>query len=267
VPKRKQSLHRVYDNNDLKEFLRVTFLYRNGHKISHIATLSSDDIQEIVQTACVCESNYASYIHRLIETGLDLDEEKFGKVVNTVISRIGMEKAIVEVIYPFFERIGLLWMTNHVIPAQEHFVSHIIRNKIISETSRFKPDPSAPTVLLFTPEHERHELPLLVVNYFFRKNGVRTIYLGTQVSRESIREFMAQHPVDLLYLHVVTQFASQELDPYACSLCHEFPKTKIFMSGPAAVRCMCGSPSNLRLITSINEMITLASHKCSHPQQ
>src|SRR5690606_4140455 len=103
---------------------------------------------------------------------------------NTATLRLGLEKSITEVFFPFLERIGLLWMTNNVIPAQEHFVSHIIRKKIILAIDGLDVTDRSRNILIFAPEGEHHEIPLLAVNYLLRKNNINTTYLGVNTSRE-----------------------------------------------------------------------------------
>ncbi len=260
VARRKESQHRIYDNDDLKELLRVSFLYHNGHKISKIAELTPADIHQLVQHACVGENNPGVFIHQLIEAGIDFDKEKFEKLVNCLVLRVGLEKCISEVFYPFLERIGLLWMTNNVIPAQEHFVSHIIRKKIILATDGLEPAPDdAARILVFAPEGELHEIPLLAINYFFRKHNNRTVYFGANVSVDTIRYYLDHHPVDYIYTHVITHLNNQCLDDFMCSLCRNFPGKKILLSGPAA-KCMCMGdiPCNLRMFHTMEEMVGFA---------
>ena len=157
VPKRKKSQHRIYDSDDLKELLRISFLYHNGYKISKIAELNPGQIHQLVEESGMQDNNHEIFIHQLIEAGLDFDKEKFEIIVNCLALRIGMEKCITEVFYPFLQRIGLLWMTNNVIPAQEHFVSQIIRNKIIVATDGLEVRNDAVTnVIVFTPTGEFH---------------------------------------------------------------------------------------------------------------
>ncbi|MEO7923065.1 MAG: MerR family transcriptional regulator [Chitinophagaceae bacterium] len=260
VAKRKQSMHRVYDNEDLKEMLRISFLYHQGHKISKIAALGPRQLHELVEKSCVLDCNHELFVHQLIEAGLDFDKEKFEKIVNGLVGRIGLEKCISEVFYPFLHRIGLLWMTNHVVPAQEHFVSHIIRKKIILATDGLEQSSqtSAP-ILLFTPEGEFHEIPLLVINFFFRKYNNRTVYFGANVSTDSLRYYMRQHPAGCLYMHVVTHLNNEGLNESINSLCSEFP-IKLVLSGPA-INCMAHQPSNLQVIHSLEELICFAKER------
>ena len=260
VAKRKESLHRIYDNDDLKELLRVSFLYHNGHKISRIAELSHEEIQQLIQKSCSQENNHEVFVHQLIEAGLDFDKEKFEKIINCVVLRLGLEKSITDILFPFLDRIGLLWLTKNVIPAQEHFTSHIIRKKIILATDGLEVNKSDDNILVFTPEGEHHEIPLLAANYFLRKNNNYTTYFGINVSSESILYYTKYHPATCLYTHVITHLDNCGLETYVCSLCHDFPDKQIVISGPAA-KCIRRRPVNLQILHSLEEMMAFAKHR------
>jgi DNA-binding transcriptional MerR regulator len=258
VPKRKESQHRVYDCDDLKELLRICFLYHNGYKISRIAELSPEQIQEEVAKIKPGGCNYEVFVHQLIESSIQLDKDGFEKIVNNLVLRIGLEKCIIHVFYPFLQRIGLLWMTNHVIPAQEHFSSHIIRKKIICAIDGLEPMSSSKhNVLIFSPPGELHEIPLLVVNYFFRKNGIRTTYFGTNVAPETIRYYSEHHPVTHLYLHVITHLDNCGMDSVIKTLRKNFPDKPILISGPAC-NCVQLECSKLFRIQSLEEVRNFA---------
>ncbi len=269
VPKRKESQHRIYDNDDLKELLRIAFLYHSGYKISKIAELSSEEIQQLIQSSCIKDDNHELFLHQLIEAGMDFDKEKFEKIVNFLVVRIGLEKCITTIFFPFLQRIGLLWMTNNVIPAQEHFVSHIIRKKIILATDGLEVDSNSKTnVVVFAPSGEHHEIPLLAANYFFRKYNNRTTYFGANVSLPSLEYYLQHRPATHLYAHVITDLGNNGLNNYIRALSKNFPDKKIIVSGLAG-RCIKDIPANLQILHSLDEMIafakdagkaTLASH-------
>src|SRR6476619_5176688 len=100
VPKRKESQHRLYDNEDLKHFLRISFLYHHGWKISKIAQLNGQSLlQEIEKLNNV--NNHTYYINQLIECAITFDKEVFEKLLNTIIQKLGFETCIIHVCYPF----------------------------------------------------------------------------------------------------------------------------------------------------------------------
>ena len=255
VPKRNQGQHRIYDCDDLKELLRISFLYHNGYKISRIAEMSPSQIHEEVEKLKPQPCNYEIFVHQLVEASITLDKENFEKIVNGLVLRIGLEKSIVYVFYPFLHRIGLLWMTNHVIPAQEHFSSHIIRKKIICATDGLEVANNGHyNVVLFSPPGEFHEIPLLVINYFLRKNGIWTTYFGTGVEQETLEYFSNHHKVTHFYSHVITHLDNCSLNKFIGTLCNAFPRQQVIISGPACT-CVCESPKNLRYLKSVEEVM------------
>lgn len=261
TPKRKESQHRIYDNDDLKELLRISFLYHNGHKISKIASLSQPEIQELVEKSIIQENNHEAFILQLLEAGVDFDKEKFERIVNSLVQHLGLERSIFDVFYPFLQRIGLLWMTNNVIPAQEHFSSHIIRKKIISSTDALKnADRNMPPVLVFAPAGEFHEIPLLVANYILRKYNNHTIYFGVNVQHESIEYYLQHRPANCLYTHVITKLTDESMENNIERLCNRFPDKNIVVAGPAG-KSIQQVPNNLLIIRSVDEMIAFAKKR------
>ena len=68
--------------------------------------------------------------------------------------------SITGIIYPFPDRIGILWQTDNITPAQEHFISNIVRQKLIVANNAHPPK-TARIAVLFLPENELHEIGLL----------------------------------------------------------------------------------------------------------
>jgi DNA-binding transcriptional MerR regulator len=258
IARRKESQHRIYDDNDLKELLRISFLYHNGYKISDIAAMNAEAIQEAFESAIVKEDNHELFIHQMIEASISFDKEALDKIVNSLSIRIGMEKAILNVFYPFLKRIGLLWLSNNVIPAQEHFASHIIRKKIIMAIDGLElvSDGRSP-ILVFSPAGEHHEIPLLTANYFLRKYNNPTVYFGVDVSLESIRYYLDRKPVTIIFSHIVTKLENAKTDDFFNTLSKDYPGIKILVSGMAA-DCINHAGPNFSVITGIDKLIEFA---------
>ena len=233
-PKRKESQHRLYDNEDLKQLLRIAFLYHKGWKVSRIAQLSPGQIKAEVEKVQEAKSSFEYYINQLLEYSIDFKKESFARGLQHVIDSIGFEAAIEKVCYPLLQKIGLLWMTNHVIPAQEHFCSYMIQHKIIAETDKLPmAPPQAPQVVLFCPHGEYHELPLHYIHYLFRKWGWTTFYLGSDVKLDILKPFAQNEKVTCLFLYLITNFTGFTVDDYFEKLCKTFPAKKIIAAGKA----------------------------------
>lgn len=254
TPKRKQSNHRLYDNEDLKKLLNISILYHQGWKISRIAQLSSTDLLNEVSAFKPGANNYHYHIAQLIEKALDFDKEGFVRQLDAVIHVMGFEACIVQVCYPLLQKIGLMWMTERLVPAQEHFYSYIIQHKIIAETDKLPPPPKeAPEILLFSPHGEYHELPLYFINYLLRKWGWTTLYLSINVKIDMLKQFATQQNITYLFLHIVTNFTGFGLDDYFEDICKTFRDKKIVASG-AAVFSVQRSFTNLTLLKSDAEI-------------
>lgn len=232
TPKRKESKHRYYDNDDLKILLQIAFLYHSGWKISRIAQLTPQEIIEAVTCTEINSDNYRITVLKLLEAAIDFNEQAFVRILDDLIEAVGLETCVVQVCYPFLQRVGLLWMTNNIIPAQEHFSSYLIQHKIIAETDKLAEVPTdVEGIVLFTPDGEHHELPLLFINYLLKKNNWRTIYLGSNVKIENLKKFENDRSISHLFLHVITNFSGWEIDDYLENLCTTFPQVKIAASG------------------------------------
>ncbi|HEY0772061.1 MAG TPA: MerR family transcriptional regulator [Sphingobacteriaceae bacterium] len=260
TPKRKESLHRIYDNEDLKQLLHISFLYNSGWKVSRIATLTQPEITDLVRQASVGNDNYKVFITQLIEAAIDFDEYAFVKVFDEIIARTGFETCIVEVCYPFLIKVGHLWSTNNVIPAQEHFSSYIIQNRIILETDKVSTQNKKPEIVLFCPQGEFHELPLLFINYLLRKNNWSTIYLGKNVKLDELDPIIQLPGIINIYLHVLTNFTGFEIDDYLETVCRKYPDKRIIASGESVQKSQ-RSFTNLSLLNTDRQIYDFINRK------
>lgn len=229
---RQEGQHRVYNNDELKTWLRIACLYHQGHRISSIAALSAAELETLINAAGENEDAAGIFIHQLTEASLDFNKEQFEKIIHSVVLRNGLEYCIKYIFIPYLHRIGMLWLTNHAIPAQEHFASHIIRKKIILATDGLEPAvENTARILLFTPAGEHHEIPLLIANYLFRKAGLQTIYFGTNVQAGSLAFYLEKHAVTYLFTHVITYLNDHSPEEYLAAIRQHF-RGKIIRSGP-----------------------------------
>lgn len=191
-PKRKDSNHRIYDNDDLKHWLRISYLYHKGFKISHIASLPPEELKKEALLGRGQLARYEHFINLLAEAAIGFDTAQFENTLYDCFQQFGTEHAMIHVVYPYLNKIGLLWLTDHVIPGQEHFSSNLINQKLLLAINDLKtPKPVQPrTVLLYTPLGEHHEIPVLFAYYLLKKNGAKVAYYGTNVSFPDIEFYL-----------------------------------------------------------------------------
>jgi DNA-binding transcriptional MerR regulator/methylmalonyl-CoA mutase cobalamin-binding subunit len=189
VPFRTDTNIRYYDDAQLKRLLNVASLVDHGHKISHVAAMSEAAVKAaMIDTAPQAQQDY---VRELIRAMIDFDELSFGKVLEAVMNAMRPEEGITGVIYPFLEKVGMLWRIDDARPVQEHFASGMIRRKLIAMIDRMPMSEKGKTFLLFLPDGEWHEIGLLVAEFMLRSYGAKVINLGQSVPFEDI-SFMLQ---------------------------------------------------------------------------
>jgi len=202
-PNRTDTNIRYYCNQELKTVLNISLLNKYGYKISHINKMSEQELQSRIISLTDKDAQEERLVNELIAHMIDLDIEAFEKALDGFILARGIDKAITHVVFPFLHRIGILWVTNHINPAQEHLVTHVIRQKMIVGIDGAIPyKKSSKLVLLFLPEGEHHELGLLYVYYLLKIHGVRVIYLGPDLPLQDIEYVCRVKKPDYLYTHL-----------------------------------------------------------------
>ncbi|OQX80976.1 MAG: helix-turn-helix-type transcriptional regulator [Bacteroidetes bacterium 4484_249] len=233
MPKRTCTNIRSYNDNDLKKLLNISILNKHGFKISNIVNLSDDAVKEKILNLSQGMNNMESQIENLVVAMVELDENRFEKIFNTAVINLGFEDAIIKIMYPFFEKIGILWQIGTINPAQEHFISNLIRQKLIVAIEGLieSPDKKNTTFLLFLPEEEYHELGLLFYYYLIKKNGHKVIYLGENVPFEALEEISNVKKIDFLFTSFTSSLSAEETNTFIKKLIRQFNQQRIFITG------------------------------------
>mgnify|MGYP003454817292 CR=1 FL=1 len=255
-PERTDTNIRYYTNEDLKKLLNISFLNKQGIKISKIVEMSESEIHQAVQSHSITESDNETFIENLIVAMIDMNEEGFQKVFTASTDHLGFEKAIYEIVFPFFKQIGVMWQVGAINPAQEHFVSNIVRQKIIGSTEEldYQPDSSLSKILLFLPENELHELSLLMYNYALRKRGYLTIYLGQALPLDSLQRILEITNPDLIITLLTNSLNTIDIDEMIISISQKF-KSKILVSGYAIHHHTGSLPANLIEFKDLDDLL------------
>jgi DNA-binding transcriptional MerR regulator len=258
-PKRTATNIRYYTDEDLKSLLNIALLNKNGFKISKIAQMSVEQVA--AQVAAISELNFENetQLDALTISMIEMDESKFEKIVSTNIEQYGFERTMLDVINPFLEKLGLLWLTGSINPAQEHFISSLIRRKIMVAIDRepIVTDPSVPKFLLYLPENETQELILLFMHYLIKARGKRVVYLGQNIPFEDLRTVHELHRPNYLFTMLSESFYKEPVQTYVNKLSHTFHDCTLLLTGYQVVAHPMETPPNVRILDSLFETIAL----------
>jgi MerR family transcriptional regulator, light-induced transcriptional regulator len=260
-PERTDTNIRTYDDKDLKLVLNIALLKDHGYKISEISKMEAEEMSKEVMSISDKQMNYPDQIHALTISMLDLDEERFEKIVSTNTLQFGFENMMVNIIYPFLSRIGTLWITGSIGPAQEHFISNLIRQKLIVAIDGQLPSlrPGAKKYLMYLPEGEMHEISLLFGNYIVRSRQNKVIYLGQSLPFNELSFACQMHKPDYIFSVITSVPGQDEIQRYVYKLAKEFPDSKILLTGYQVVGQDIDCPDNVEVITQIRQLMEIAA--------
>ncbi len=251
---------RYYSNDDLKTILNISILNKYGYKISHINNMSVNDVQARVAELNLAGAQQERIVNELIQVMVDLDIAGFEKIIDKQIAANGIEKVILRIIFPFFERIGILWQTGHINPAQEHLTTNIIRQKLIVGIDQAKPVLRLKrSFLLFLPEREHHELGLLLVYYLLKKRGAEVFYIGANVPLKDAQFVNDTKKPDFIYIHLTSTSPGFNFEKFLKQTSEKISKPKIIISGFPTHGYKKVLPKNVEFKHSLVELIEFIS--------
>ncbi|MBS1596796.1 MAG: cobalamin B12-binding domain-containing protein [Bacteroidetes bacterium] len=255
-PQRTETNIRYYNTDELKNILNISLLHKYGYRISHIDRMDEEEVKEKIISLSFAQAQQERIVNELIQHMVDLDIDRFECVLDNYIMTRGIDKTITQIIFPFLDRIGILWLTNHINPAQEHLVTNLIRQKLIvgieGVVSHFNVNK---TVMLFLPEGEYHELGLLYVSYLLKNRGAKVIYLGANIPLEDV-EFVSKikHP-DFIYTHLTSVAGNFNFEKFLTRIHKLLPNTPLFISGRLARTHIRKIPPGINFKKSLSEVM------------
>lgn len=255
-PQRSDTNIRYYSNEELQTLLNVALLNKYGFKISHIDKMSAEEISEKILSLSQTQAQQERVVNELIQHMTDLRMDEFEMVIDDYIRVKGIEKAITQILFPFLERIGILWLTNHINPAQEHLVSNLIRQKLIVGINEAKPvAQSSKTILLFLPEGEHHEMGLLFIHYLLKVRGVKVLYLGANIPLKDVVSVVELKNPDAVYSHLTSCCQNFNFDKFLLNLQNRLPKKRAVISGLLTQGYKKRLPEHISLKTSLSDVM------------
>lgn len=181
-PSRTGTNIRFYDDQELRRLMNVAHLVGCHYKISKVARMDDDQLRRLVLEQNELHAGQEAIISQFVMHMLHFDSAGFSRLLSEVMARYGFEEAVFRVIFPFLNKVGTFWQVGSVYPAQEHFISAMIRHQFICELERRQLEPKGEkSMLFFLHENELHELPLLYYAAVAARKGFRIIYLGPGV--------------------------------------------------------------------------------------
>ncbi len=256
-PERTNTNIRYYQDGDLKTLLNIALLNRNGLRISKIAKMSKSEIAEKV--AAISEVNFAhdTQLDALTISMIEMDEYKFDRIISTNIQQLGFEQTMLQVIYPFLDKLGVLWLTGSINPVQESFMSCLIRQKIITaiDNEPFALGKDQKKIMIFLPEGESQELSLLFMHYLLKSRKYQVYYLGLNISTNDLIDACKIHEPSYIFTMITETYAKSPVQKYVDELSASFQNCQILLSGYQVIAQNVRSQGNINVLRSLDETV------------
>ncbi|WP_103070317.1 MerR family transcriptional regulator [Aquimarina sediminis] len=260
-PERTETNIRTYNLKSLQKLLNVTYLINRGYKISRISKLDEQEINEYVRNIVSDNSSKSQSINSFKIAMLNYDLELFLVTYQQLENHRSFKQIFVDVFIPLLNEIGLLWQTNTIGPSHEHFITNLIKQKLLLNIEKLqysRPTKKDKVFVLFLPENEIHELGLLYINYEILLHGYKAIYLGSSVPLDSLPNMLFLHENTVFVSYFTIQPEKGNITKYL----HDFNKivctdklNEFWVLGKQIMDMPKSSSSNHRYFDSIDSLI------------
>ncbi|WP_445719011.1 MerR family transcriptional regulator [Flavobacterium sp.] len=188
-PMRSDTNIRSYDIKNLQKLLNIVLLHNYGYKISKIATLDQAQINKLSNDIISEKSAKNHAISTFKMAMMNFDQSLFFNTYNELLNEKTFKEVFYTVFIPLMQELGFLWQTETISPSHEHFITYLIKQKLLINTEKvqvLEPTKNDKVFVLFLPLNEIHELGLMYLNYEILLNGYQTIYLGESIPTDSL---------------------------------------------------------------------------------
>lgn len=216
-PMRTDTNIRLYDLVSLQKLLNITLLHDYGYKISKIATYPQEKIPSLVREIISSKTAKSHAISEFKMAMMNFDQELFFNTYNWLIAEKSFKEIFHQVFIPLMNELGLLWQSDTITPAHEHFISYLIKQKLLINTEKLqilKQTKLDKVFVLSLPMNEIHELGLMYLNYEILLNGYKTIYLGESMPIENLKDLKKHFDSIVFVSYLTVQPEKDILDSY-----------------------------------------------------
>lgn len=220
-PMRSDTNIRYYNLVNLQKLLNITLLHDHGYKISRIAKFTEQQIPEAVREIISEKSVKSHAISSFKMAMLNFDQSLFFKTYDTLLSEKSFREVFYEVFIPLMNEIGLLWQTDTITPAHEHFITYLIKQKLLTNTEKLQvlqPTNDDKVFVLYLPSNEIHELGLMYLNYEVLHHGYRSIYLGESIPLDNLKDLKKYFNKVTFVSYLTVEPNKDEINPYIAAI-------------------------------------------------
>jgi DNA-binding transcriptional MerR regulator len=227
-PVRSTGGFRLYTGEDATRVARMQRALEGGLSAAEAAHVALEDTPP-------AEAPLGDAVERLLAATRAYDEGAVHEVLDECFESYGIDTVLRTVILPALHEVGAEWEQGRLDVSQEHFVSNLIRGRLLS-FARLWGRGSGPVALLACAPGEAHDIGLLAFGLVLRSYGWRIVFLGADTPSSTLeRAIETTRPT----LTVVTSFDPTLLEAEQQSLRELAGSQTLALSGPGSTDALC----------------------------
>ena len=233
-PERSEGNTRYYNSDQLRRLLNIVSLMNSDYKVSELCAMPDAKLSGLLLERKNALENEASeyFVSQMISAGMAYKGEQFEELFEQSVSKYGLSQAYKIIIHPMLVRVGLMWAANSIPSVQEHFITNIVRQKILKSIDSLPPaGRNSPKWVLFLPEDEFHEIGLLFAAFIIRESGDKVVYLGSSVSSDEVIKASRDIKPQYLLLFLVRYNLIEHVQRYLSELNGGVDLEKVYVAG------------------------------------
>lgn len=150
--------------------------------------------------------------------------------LDSLLAAFSLDTVVREVLVPYLHAVGERWQRGELSVGQEHFISNVIRGRLLA-LSRGWDRGVGPRAVLASAEGDQHDLPVLLFGVLLRTHGWRITFLGADTPITSLAETVRAVRPDVAIITGTVQGVFEPLVEQLREVAREAP---LFLAGPAA---------------------------------
>ena len=234
-PERNNSNRRRYHEDDLQKLVQVAFLIKSGYKISKIAGLTPVEMDQTIIEVKGMGHDFDTKKEMMMLAILDLDENRFKKILDSCIKDQGLEFALEQMIFSLLKRVNILKILGTFKNVHECFILHHTTRKIIQATEELesKINNHCCCILLYLPKEGKEELTSLYLQYLSKKWKINLVCLGRDIDISDLKDASAICRPGYILSYYNPAFSNKSFPEFVNQLRTEVSDQKIIIYIPS----------------------------------
>jgi DNA-binding transcriptional MerR regulator len=207
-PQRGPNGYRAYREEDIQFLLYLKSQLTNGETIGQLAENGESQLRQTMKDISYNFSNlpnrFQPEARHLIQAALNQDYDAIQRTIANWILQLGLEEALLGIVFPLLRSIGELWHQGGISISAENAVSRMVRQQLINALRQDSSIGQEQALIACVPG-DYHEIAPLTVTLLLQKRGWGATYLGPNVSFEVLEIAIRRRQPDFLILSSTTE--------------------------------------------------------------